>query len=182
MRAAVYARVSHRGDQDPANQLEPLRAYCAAHGWEIAGEYVDRAPAAQMPKRLEWYRLRQDAARHRFEVVLVWKLDRAFRSTLQAETELRRFDGLGVSFVCATQPIDTSSRMGRMLFTILAALAQMERELISERTKAGLERAAAQGKKPGRPAGRRDRRKRHRRSKAEIRAERMLAGELEAIA
>lgn len=171
-RAALYARVSHTaGDQEPENQLVPLRAFAAARDWKIAAEYVDRAPAGQMPRRLEWYRLRRDARRGRFDVVLVWKLDRAFRSVLAAETDLRDFNAHGVAFICTTQPIDTSSTTGRLLFTILAALAQMERELISERTRAGLERARAAGATFGRPPGRKDRRKRSRRTKAEIRSD-----------
>jgi DNA invertase Pin-like site-specific DNA recombinase len=174
-RVAIYARVSHTaGDQEPENQLAPLRQFAAGRAWQIVGEYVDRAPAGQLPKRTAWHRLRRDAARRCFDVVLVWKLDRAFRSVLYAELELRRFDRYGVAFVCATQPIDTSSSLGHVIFVLLAAFAQMERELISERTRAGLERAKAQGRLFGRPPGRKDRRKRHRRTKAEVRAEQII--------
>jgi DNA invertase Pin-like site-specific DNA recombinase len=174
-RVAIYARVSHAGDQDPANQLEPLRIHAQSREWVIAGEYVDRAPAGHPTMRTSWTKLRTDARRRRFDIVLVWKLDRAFRSSLEAEVSLRQFDRQGIAFVCATQPIDTTSKIGRLVFSLLAALAQMEREAISERTLAGLERARAEGRVAGRPRGRKDRRKRHRRTNAEIRAERILA-------
>jgi DNA invertase Pin-like site-specific DNA recombinase len=175
-RVAIYARVSHVGDQDPENQIAPLRAYALERGWQIVGVYTDRAPAGHPTMRTAWAQLRQQALKRRFDIVLVWKLDRAFRSSLEAEVALRRFDRQGIAFVCATQPIDTSSKIGRLVFSLLAALAQMERESISERTIAGLARARAAGRVPGRPVGKRDRRKRHRRTKAEVLAERMLAG------
>lgn len=184
IRVALYARVSHTaGDQEPDNQLEPMRAFAVARGWEIAGEYVDRAPAGHPTMRGAWRKLRRDAGRRQFTYVLVWKLDRAFRSSLAAEIELHALDRQGVKFACVTEPIDTGAPIGRVLFSLLAALAQLERNAIAERTRAGLERARAAGKTFGRPPGRKDRRKRRRRTKAEIMAERVLAArDLEAIA
>lgn len=173
-RAALYARVSHdRGDQDPEAQLLELRSYATARGWEIAGEYVDRAPAStgqvraasgQFTGRPEWARLWNDCRRRKVDLVLVWKLDRAFRSAHQALDWLSAFKAYRVEFVCATQPIDTSSSLGRFVFTTLAAVAEMERDLISERTRAGHARARAEGKHIGRPKGRKDSKRRARRN------------------
>ena len=163
-RAALYARVSHAGgDQDPLPQLRALRDYALAHGWAIEGEYTDRATAGHPTQREGWRRIREGVRAGSIDVVLVWKLDRAFRSALAALTEIEQLRKLGVAFVCATQPIDTSSSMGRLVLTVLAAVAEMERDLISERTRAGLEAARARGTQLGRPAGAKDRRRRKRR-------------------
>jgi DNA invertase Pin-like site-specific DNA recombinase len=112
---ALYARVSTRDkDQDPELQLVPLRDYAQARGWE-ATEYVDQASAGDLAHRTAWRRLRADAARRRFDVVLVWKLDRAFRSTLDALATLEAFDDRGVGFSAITQPeLDTTTAAGRL--------------------------------------------------------------------
>lgn len=185
-RVALYARVSHAGgDQNPETQLAALRAYAAAREWEIAGEYVDLAPAigardarggfVGLP---EWRRLWADCRARKVDVIAVWKLDRAFRSSRQALNGLAAMRERGIEFVCTTQPIDTTTPQGRFVYAILAAAAEMERELISERTRAGHDRARAEGIRIGRPPGSKDHRKRRRRrSKAELAAARF---ELEA--
>lgn len=174
-RVAIYARVSTADHgQDPNSQIRELETYAQNRGWEIVGEYVDLASAADFRRRSEWRRLLQEADRRTFDLVLVWKLDRAFRSTLHALNALRHFERRRVGFICATQPIDTTSSSGRLLFTILAAFAEIERDLIAERTKAGMERARREGKHVGRPAGSSDRRRRTRRSPTEIAAARIL--------
>jgi DNA invertase Pin-like site-specific DNA recombinase len=186
-RAALYARVSHvGGDQNPENQLAALRAFAAARDWQVVGEYVDLAPAmgARGPGgRLlglpEWRRLWAACRARQVDVIVVWKLDRAFRSSRQALNGLAAMRDLGLDFVCSTQPIDTSTAQGRFVYAILAAAAEMERELISERTRAGHDRARAEGIRIGRPPGAKDRRRRRRRSRAEIAAARF---DLEAIA
>ena len=152
VRVALYARVSTRDkDQDPELQLEPLRAYVAARGWQPI-EYVDQAPAGDLAHRLAWRRLLEDAARRRVDLVLVWKLDRAFRSTLDALDTLRRLEHAGVGFASLTQPeLDTTSATGRLVFTILAAVAEMERALIADRVREGMAHAARQGTRIGRP-------------------------------
>ncbi len=152
LRVALYARVSTRDrDQDPELQLEPLRAYVAARGW-TAAEYVDQAAAGDLAHRTAWRRLLDDAQRRRVDRVLVWKLDRAFRSTLDALRTLEALDHAGVGFASLTQPeLDTTSATGRLVFTILAAVAEMERELIRDRVKEGMAHAARQGKPIGRP-------------------------------
>jgi DNA invertase Pin-like site-specific DNA recombinase len=187
-RVALYARVSHAGgDQNPENQLAALRAFAAGREWEIAGEYVDLAPAigARDPRGgfvglPAWRRLWADCRRGKVDVIAVWKLDRAFRSSRHALNGLATMHARGIEFVCTTQPIDTSTPQGRFVYAILAAAAEMERELISERTRAGQARARGEGKLIGRPPGSKDRRRRaRRRSKAEIAASRF---DLEAIA
>lgn len=81
MKVAIYARVSTSDkEQDPETQLMPLRDFCAAQGWEVASEYVDYAPANDQAHRLRWRDLLDDAVKRKFSVVLVFKLDRAFRS------------------------------------------------------------------------------------------------------
>lgn len=160
-RVAIYARVSHENDQDPESQLQPLRRFVADHpGWTAAGEYVDRCGALDLRGRVAWGAAMDAARRRQIDLIVVWKLDRAFRSTLHALGALRRLEAWGVGFVCTTQPIDTTNAVGRYILTGLAAAAEFERELISERTKAGLARARAGGKVVGRPKGSKDRRKR----------------------
>jgi DNA invertase Pin-like site-specific DNA recombinase len=151
-RVALYARVSTRDkDQDPEVQLVPLREYVAARGWE-AIEYVDHAPAGDLAHRTAWRQLRADAARRRFDLLMVWKLDRAFRSTLDALSTLRELEHRSVGFSSLTQPeLDTTSPTGRLVFTILSAVAEMERSLIADRVKEGMKLAASRGAKIGRP-------------------------------
>jgi DNA invertase Pin-like site-specific DNA recombinase len=152
IRVALYARVSTRDkDQDPELQLEALRAYVAARGWE-ALEYADTAAAGDLAHRTAWARLLGDVARRKVDRVMVWKLDRAFRSTLHALATLRDLEHAGVGFAALTQPeLDTTSATGRRVFTILAAVAEMERELIADRVREGMHRARRQGKAIGRP-------------------------------
>ncbi len=152
LRVALYARVSTRDrDQDPELQLDALRAYVAARGW-LAIEYVDQAAAGDLAHRTAWARLLADAAQRKVDLVMVWKLDRAFRSTLHALATLRDLEHAGVGFASLTQPeLDTTSATGRLVFTILAAVAEMERELIADRVKEGMRHAARQGKRIGRP-------------------------------
>jgi DNA invertase Pin-like site-specific DNA recombinase len=151
-RVGLYARVSTTDkDQDPELQLRPLRGYAAARGWE-AIEYVDQARSGDLRRRREWRRLLEDAASRRVDVVMVWKLDRAFRSSVHAHTTLADLDHSGVGFVILTQQLDTTSPHGRLLFAILAAVAEMERELIAERVKEGMKLAKEKGAKIGRPS------------------------------
>ncbi len=152
VRVALCARVSTRDkEQDPELQLEPMRDYVRARGWE-AIEYVDVAAAGDLAHRTAWAGLLADVARRRVDRVMVWKLDRAFRSTLHALATLRDFDHAGVGFAAFTQhELDTTSATGRLVFTILAAVAEMERELIADRVREGMRHAARQGKSIGRP-------------------------------
>ncbi|SRR6266566_9491236 len=145
-------RVSTRDkDQDPELQLVPLREYARQHGWG-AVEYVDLAPAGDLRRRTAWRRLLGDAAHRRVDAILVWKLDRAFRSSMHAHAALADLDHHGVGFIAITQTFDTTSPTGRLVFAILAAVAEMERDLIAERVKEGMRLAASKGVKLGRPS------------------------------
>ena len=150
-RVALYARVSTRDkDQDPEVQLAPMRDYVSARVW-CAAVYVDTASAADLVGRSAWARLVADARQRRIDLVLVWKLDRAFRSTLHCLRTLEAWQRQGVDFACLTQNVDTTSAEGQLLLTILAAVAEFERSLIAERVKEGMSNARRRGARIGRP-------------------------------
>ena len=152
MKVALYARVSTSDrDQDPETQLMALRDFVRAQGWAIHREYVDRAPANDVAHRTEWRRLLDDAGKKRFGVVLVFKLDRAFRSVKHMHDTLAAWETVGVSFQSVRERFDTSTALGRLLLNLLASLAEFELELIRERVKAGMDRARRQGRHIGRP-------------------------------
>ena len=141
MRAAIYARVSTT-DQNCELQLNELREYIKRHGWESVGEYVDSGWSGAKASRPEFDRLMQDAGKRRFEVVLVWKLDRFGRSVLNCKTALQQLKACGVRFIVTSQNIDTdeSNPAAGFQLNMLIAVAEFERELIRERTAAGLKR------------------------------------------
>lgn len=153
MRLALYARVSTRDkDQDPETQLYRLRQVVAQHpDWRVVGEYVDTARATDLAHRTAWRRLLDDAARRRFDAVLVFKLDRAFRSVKHLHDTLAVWEPLGIGLLSAQEGFDTTTALGRLLLNLLASLAEFELELIRERVTAGMARAKAQGKSIGRP-------------------------------
>ena len=152
MKVALYARVSTSDkDQEPETQLMPLRDFCQAQGWQVCREYVDEAPPNDLAHRVQWRQLLDDAAKRRFSVVLVFKLDRAFRSVKHMHDTLAAWEIVGVSFKSLREQFDTSTALGRLLLNLLAALVEFELELIRERVKAGMDRARRQGKKIGRP-------------------------------
>lgn len=151
MRVALYARVSTRDkEQDPEVQLAPLREYAGRRGWHVT-EYVDQASAADLLHRTEWVRLLTDVRNRRVDHVLTWKLDRCFRSALHCLRTLEEWEHYGVGFSCLTQEIDTTSPTGRLLLTVLAAVAEFERGLIAERVREGLNNARRNGRHLGRP-------------------------------
>ena len=152
MRAALYARVStlHNG-QDPEMQLRELREYCSRRGWQVAGEFVDVGISGAKEKRPELDRLLADAHRRRFDSVVVWKFDRFARSVSHLLRALETFQALGLEFVSLSEQMDTSTPTGKMVFTVLGAVAELERSLIAERVRAGLRNARAKGKRLGRP-------------------------------
>ena len=134
-------------------QLRELRQYIGARGWESIGEYVDTGWSGAATARPELDRLMRDASMRRFDVVLVWKLDRWGRSVAASIKSIQELASLGVRFIAITQNIDTddSNPMSRFLLHILAALAELERELIRERVTSGIRVAKANGKQLGRP-------------------------------
>jgi DNA invertase Pin-like site-specific DNA recombinase len=154
-RVGLYARVSTTDkEQNPETQLLPLREFCRAQGWDVAGEYVDHASATDLRGRREWRRLLEVAARRRIDVVLCWKLDRCFRSVKDAADTLAQLRAWKVGLRSYTEPmIDTvsGSPWADLLFNLLAAFSQFERSLIAERVRAGMARARKQGRHVGRP-------------------------------
>lgn len=132
-------------------QTRELREYCERRGWTCAGEYVDIGISGTKEKRPELDRLLSDAHRRKFDVVAVWKFDRFARSVSHLLRALETFQALGIEFVSLTEGVDTSTPMGKMVFTVLGAVAELERSLIAERVKAGLRNAVARGKRLGRP-------------------------------
>jgi DNA invertase Pin-like site-specific DNA recombinase len=150
MRVALYARVSTK-DQSCEMQLRDLRAYCAARGYEDVREYVDAGVSGSKDSRPELNRLMDDARKRRIDVVLVWRFDRFARSTKHLLTALEEFRGLDIRFISFQENLDTSSPLGQALFTIIAAVAQLERDLIRERINAGIRNARAKGTTLGRP-------------------------------
>ncbi len=152
MKVAVYARVSTSDkEQNPETQLLPLRDFCRAQGWEVYREYVDQAPANDLAHRNAWRELLDDAAKRRFSIVLVFRLDRGFRSVKHMHDTLAAWELVGVSFKSLREQFDTSTALGRLLLNLLASLAEFELEIIRERVKAGMDRARRQGRQIGRP-------------------------------
>lgn len=152
VRAAIYARVSTSNSrQDPETQLREVREYCERRGWTVASEYVDVGISGSKEKRPELDRLMADAHRRRFDGVIVWKFDRFARSVSHLLRALETFKTLGIEFVSLSEQVDTSTPTGKMVFTVLGAVAELERSLIAERVRAGLRHAKAKGKKLGRP-------------------------------
>jgi len=148
MRAAVYARVSTTNHgQDVSMQTRELREYCERRGWKIAGEYLDEGISGSKEKRPELDRLMADAHRRKFDVVAVWKFDRFARSVSHLLRALDTFKTLGVEFVSLSESLDTATPAGRMVFTVLGAVAELERSLIAERVR-GVAQRARQGKGP----------------------------------
>ena len=152
MKAAIYARVSTTNHgQDVGMQTRELREYCERRGWAIEGEYVDTGISGTKEKRPELDRLMSDAHRRKFDTVAVWKFDRFARSVSHLLRALDTFRVLGIEFVSLSESLDTATPAGRMVFTVLGAVAELERSLIVERVKAGLRNARAKGKRLGRP-------------------------------
>ena len=152
MKVALYARVSTTDkDQNPDTQMVRLRAFAVARGFEVCGEYVDHASGAD-PNRPRFKAMKDDIRRGAVKGVIVIRLDRVMRSTKELLTFIEQLEQWGGTLVCVDQPIETQSAAGRLMITILGAMAEFERELIRERVKDGMQRAKAEGKKLGRPS------------------------------
>lgn len=152
MRIGIYARVSTT-DQDCSQQLRELRDYATARRWEVQGEYVDHAVSGTKESRPAMNKLMEAARRRAIDAVVCWKIDRWGRSMPHFVSSVQELRGLGVRFVAVTQGIDTdeSNPTSRLMLNLLAAFAEFERELIVERTRAGLQRARREGRIGGRP-------------------------------
>ena len=151
MKVALYARVSTDG-QDPEVQLVALRAHVANRAWQIVGEFVDRGFSGAKARRPALDRLMRAAWAGQFQAVLVWRFDRFARSVKHLVTALETFRTLRVDFISLQEQFDTATPIGHAMFTIIGAMAQLERDIIRERVKAGLQHAKARGVRLGRPA------------------------------
>lgn len=152
MKTAIYARVS-TNDQNCEMQLRELREYVARRGWESAGEYVDSGFSGTKASRPALDKLMTAAGRREFDCVVVYKIDRFGRSVLHLSQQLAALTSFGVRFVAVSQALDTDSSnpSSRLMLTILAGVAEFEREIIRERTLSGVRAAKANGKALGRP-------------------------------
>ncbi len=150
-RTALYLRVS-TADQKPDLQYDGLRGYAERAGLDVVQDYCDVAVSGRREGRPQLNALMAAARKQEIDCVLVWKFDRFARSTRHLLTALEEFDHLGIRFVSVQDQIDTDSPMGRAMFTIIGAMAELESSLISERVTAGMRAAQARGRHLGRPA------------------------------
>ncbi len=150
LKVALYGRVSTDG-QDPEVQLSALRLHASNRGWEIVEEYVDKGFSGAKERRPALDRLMKEAWVGKFQAVLVWRFDRFARSVKNLISALEIFRTLKIDFVSLQEQFDTSTPIGQAMFTIIGVMAQLERDIIRERVKAGLERARAKGVRLGRP-------------------------------
>lgn len=148
MRIALYARVSSN-DQTCENQLNELRRYVQARGWD-ATEYVDTGVSGAKDRRPALDQLMTDARQRRVDCVVVWRLDRFGRNLRHLVTAIEELNAAGVSFISLGENIDTASPTGRLLLGVMGSFAEFELERIRERIHAGLARARRDGKRLGR--------------------------------
>ena len=150
MKVAIYTRVS-TNDQSVQMQSSDLKRYCDQRGFQVYKEYCDQGISGVKDKRPALDELMDDAKKRRFDAVLCWRFDRFARSTKHLITALEEFRHLGIDFISYQENIDTSSPLGKAMFTIVSAIAELERNILLERVKAGLKRAKESGKILGRP-------------------------------
>jgi putative DNA-invertase from lambdoid prophage Rac len=149
LRAGLYARVSTNDQQTLAMQNRAMREYAARRGWTIALRVHEVNSGAA--KREAREKLLEAARRREIDVVLVWRLDRWGRSVADLLATLQELDHLGVGFVSLTEALDLTTAAGRAMAAMLAVFASFEREVLQERTRAGLAHARMNGKRLGRP-------------------------------
>ena len=147
---AIYARVSTER-QTVDMQLAELREYIQRAGWKVYREFVDEGYTGKNTARPAFKEIMNEARRRKFDVLLVWKLDRLSRSLKDLISTLDELGHLGIDFISYDNKIDTSSPTGKLVFQIIGAVAEFERNIISERVKAGLRNARRKGKRLGRP-------------------------------
>lgn len=149
-RVGIYGRVSTR-DQTTENQLLDLRKHCEARAWRIVAECLDEGISGSKDDRPALKEVMILAKKRKIDVLLVWRFDRFARSLVHLVNSLEELRRLGVDFVSYQESIDTSTPQGRMVFGVMASLAEFERALIQERIRSGLRRAKAHGSRLGRP-------------------------------
>jgi DNA invertase Pin-like site-specific DNA recombinase len=158
MKVAIYVRTS-KESQHPENQTVSLNQFAKDRKYEVHKVYVDQTSGAK-DTRPALYEMMKDAREGRFEAVLIWKLDRLGRSLqhlIKIVESLKRYN---IDLICKTQNIDTTTSTGKFTFYLFGAIAELERELITERINLGLERAKNKGKQLGRPKGSKDKKDR----------------------
>ena len=151
VRAAIYARVSTTTHQSVGMQLRDLRELAGRRGFEIVGEYCDEGISGAKDSRPALNRMLADAHAGRFNAVLVWKLDRLGRSLLHLVQLLEDLRRIGVELVSFSEGLDFTTTTGKLLFQIISAFAEFERDCIRERVRAGMRNAKANGRRIGRP-------------------------------
>lgn len=150
--AAIYARVSTLNHgQDPSLQTRAIAEYCQRRNWDVFDCYVDVGVSGKKDSRPQLNRMMEDAHSRRFDVVIVWRFDRFCRSVSHLLRALETFNALGIQFVSLCEQVDTTTPTGKLVFTILGAVSEGERNLIADRVRAGLRNARAKGKTLGRP-------------------------------
>lgn len=149
LRAGLYARISTTDQQTLAMQMRALREYVARRGWTIALQIREIGSGAVERRARE--QLMEAARRREIDVVLVWRLDRWGRSVTDLLATLQELEHLGVGFVSLTEALDLTTPAGRAMAGLLAIFAEFEREILRERTRAGLAQARLNGKQLGRP-------------------------------
>ena len=151
MKAAIYARVSTTANQSVEMQLRDLRELASRRGFEIAGEYCDEGISGAKDSRPALNRMLADAEAGKFNALLVWKLDRLGRSLVHLVRLMEDFRRFGIELVSFSEGLDFTTTTGKLLFQIISAFAEFERDCIRERVMAGLRNARAKGKRIGRP-------------------------------
>lgn len=149
MNVAIYVRVSTE-DQNLNNQINQLQSYCSRLNYNIYKVYADKI-SGSIESRPAFNTLLEDSRKKLFDAVLTWKLDRLGRSVKHLISIVEEWKSKGIDIICYNQNIDTTTPNGKLMFHIIGAFAEFERELISERTKAGLAQARKEGKTLGRP-------------------------------
>src|SRR5215831_4461058 len=149
IKVGIYLRVSTEG-QNTEGQESELKEYANNRGWEVGRIYRDKITGTTT-SRPGLSELMTDAKKRKFSAVLVWRFDRFARSVSHLLQALETFRGIGIDFVSLSEQVDTSTPTGKMVFTVLGAVAELERSLIGERVRMGLQNAVRRGKKLGRP-------------------------------
>jgi DNA invertase Pin-like site-specific DNA recombinase len=150
-RVAIYARVSTSGSQSVGMQLLDLRELAKRRDFELVGEYCDEGVSGSRESRPALDALLRDARRRKFDSVLVWKLDRLGRSLVHLVRLLQDLRALGVELISFSEGLDFTTTTGKLLYQVISAFAEFERDCIRERVTAGLRNARAKGKRLGRP-------------------------------
>ncbi len=150
-RIAIYARVSTSGGQSVEMQLLDLRELAKRRDFELVGEYCDEGISGSKESRPALDALLRDARRRKFDAVLVWKLDRLGRSLVHLVHLLQDLRALGVELISFSEGLDFTTTTGKLLYQVISAFAEFERDCIRERVTAGLRNARAKGKRLGRP-------------------------------